>query len=216
MSILVKIRSIKTNFIDFLKSPKDYKYLNVANLEKLKDVLALVLLELAMIIPIGLLIYLLEVFKIISPPDHLLEDSFKDMSFIELFFYAVILAPFLEEIMFRGFIVLKRFYPLLFFIEVMASLGKRKFILLRRVKRLWGHIFPAMVVASSLFFGYVHVFNYQGQVDSLLVPLLIAPQVVSGFFLVYARVRYGLAWSMIAHAATNLILLILQFTIPLE
>lgn len=216
VSSIIQIKAAKSSLIDFLRSLDDSKYLNISNEDKFRDIISLVALELGVIIPLGLLIFWLDEYGVITLPDHVLDDSFESMSFLELFFYGVLLAPFLEELIFRGFIVFRRCYPLLLFIDLMTSLGKDKFAVLRRVRRAWDHLFPAFVVASSLLFGYVHIFNYRGDFSMALVPLLVAPQVVSGFFLAFARVRYGLVWSMILHATTNLILLILEYIVPLD
>ena len=104
MNLIIQIKTVKSELIDFLKSFDDYKYPGISNEQKYKDVLSLVALEPGVIIPPGLFIYLLEKPEVITLPDHILEDSFESMSFFELFFYGVLLAPFLEELIFRGFI----------------------------------------------------------------------------------------------------------------
>lgn len=105
--------------------------------------------------------------------------------------YAVVLAPVLEETLFRG--------PLYFF---------------RRPG-----LFPWAFYAFTAAFGLLHAFNFPGWKQHwALLPLLIAPQCATGVFLGFLRVRFGLPWSMGLHALYNLVLLgpafYMQFSQP--
>jgi hypothetical protein len=92
-----------------------------------------------------------------------------------------VIAPVIEELLFRG--------PLVFF---------------------RGHAyFKYFFYASALLFGLVHIFNFEGSPHLLyMAPLLVAPQLLMGFFLGYIRIKLGLRWSILLHAAHNTILLI--------
>jgi hypothetical protein len=105
--------------------------------------------------------------------------------------YAVVLAPVLEEGLFRA--------PLYFF---------------RRPG-----LFPWAFYGFTTAFGLLHAFNFPAWRENwALLPLLIAPQCATGVFLGFIRVRFGLPWSMGLHALYNLILLgpalYLQFSQP--
>ena len=94
--------------------------------------------------------------------------------------YAVVLAPVLEEALFRG--------PLYFF---------------RRPA-----FFPWAFYLLTTAFALLHAFNFPGWKEHwALLPLLIAPQWVTGVFLGFLRVRFSLPWSIGLHALYNLILL---------
>lgn len=107
---------------------------------------------------------------------------------------AVILAPVLEELFFRG--------PLLFFKE--------------------SSHFKYAYYASILIFGFYHITNFElTKTTLLLAPLLVAPQLSVALFLGYTRIRFGLLWAMVLHACYNLIFIgpvvVLQLlNIPIE
>lgn len=94
--------------------------------------------------------------------------------------YAIVIAPVLEEALFRG--------PLYFF---------------RRPG-----LFPRAFYGFTIAFGLLHAFNFPGWRQFwTLLPLLIAPQCATGVFLGFIRVRFGLVWSIGLHALYNLFLL---------
>ncbi len=93
---------------------------------------------------------------------------------------AVVLAPVLEELFFRG--------PLVFFKK--SSFFKYIFYLF------------------TLVFGFYHITNFQLSTTTLLLsPLLVAPQLGVGVFLGFVRVRFGLVWAIALHALYNLVLI---------
>lgn len=72
------------------------------------------------------------------------------------------------------------------------------------------------------FFGLIHIGNFP-EIDGFywLIPILVAPQISAGIFLGYIRTKLGLLWSILLHAAHNLILvgpfIIMKFLgIPFE
>jgi len=91
------------------------------------------------------------------------------------------------------------------------------FVLLRiePVKRLaasiWFDHFRSVLYLSCFAFGLVHLFNYRftslTAATLLLAPLLVLPQIISGFILAFTRMRFGLIWCIALHAAHNLVLL---------
>lgn len=112
---------------------------------------------------------------------HASQELMDSYSPLVIFFLVVIMAPLLEEILFRG--------PLIFFKE--------------------HRYFRFFFYASALLFGAVHFFNFEFSPQTLyMAPLLVAPQIIMGFFLGYIRVKLGLRWSIILHATHNGILLL--------
>ncbi|WP_394748691.1 CPBP family intramembrane glutamic endopeptidase [Spongiimicrobium salis] len=113
--------------------------------------------------------------------DHASESLMDSYSPLIIFFLIVIAAPLLEELFFRG--------PLIFF-------------------KHHPH-FRFYFYASAILFGFVHFFNFEFSLPALLMaPLLVAPQLIMGFFLGYIRVKLGLRWSILLHASHNGILMI--------
>ncbi|MGB5370664.1 MAG: CPBP family intramembrane glutamic endopeptidase, partial [Flavobacteriaceae bacterium] len=96
-----------------------------------------------------------------------------------LLFAAILLAPIMEEFIFRG--------PLVFL------KGRRGF--------------PYAFYLVTLIFGFVHLANFELNATILMLsPLLVAPQLCVGLILGFIRVRFGLLWSIGLHACYNLIL----------
>tara|TARA_R110002167_G_scaffold41832_6_gene127686 strand:+ start:177 stop:734 length:558 start_codon:yes stop_codon:yes gene_type:complete len=111
---------------------------------------------------------------------HAVNDFIEQYSPWVLLFIAVVLAPVLEELCFRG--------PLIFF----------------RRSPFFGWIFYVF----TLVFGFYHLTNFDVTPTTLLFsPLLVAPQLSVGVFLGFIRVRFGLLWGMALHAMYNLILI---------
>lgn len=126
--------------------------------------------------------------------EHASEKLFSEFSLPVIFLIVVILAPVIEELLFRG--------PLILF----------------RDNRYFAFYF----YASALLFGAIHIANFESNEQVFwLAPLLVAPQIILGFFLGYIRIKLGLGYAMLLHAAHNAILLgpvlILELlNIPLE
>lgn len=112
---------------------------------------------------------------------HAVDDFFERYSLLLVLLGAVIVAPVLEELIFRA--------PL--------SLFKQK------------RTFPLIFYAFTLTFGFYHITNFEmRQTTILLAPVLVAPQLVVGTILGYIRIRFGLVWAIALHACYNLILVV--------
>lgn len=111
--------------------------------------------------------------------EHAFDQLLEEYPIALIGFLLVVVAPVLEELIFRA--------PLLFF------RGSRYFKLL--------------FYGAAVSFGAVHLSNFPNISEIwFLAPLLISPQVVLGLFLGYIRVRFGLAWAMAFHGVYNGIL----------
>jgi len=125
---------------------------------------------------------------------HAIDDLFENNSAIVIFLLAVLVAPFLEELLFRG--------PLLFFKS--------------------SKYFSIVFYLFTFTFGFIHITNFELTTQVwLLAPILVAPQISVGFLLGFIRIKFGLIWSMAMHAIYNLILIfplmLLNFLdIPIE
>jgi len=125
---------------------------------------------------------------------HAMDELFEKYSAIGIFFFAVIVAPLLEELLFRG--------PIVWFKN--------------------SKYFKTIFYLIALFFGYIHITNFEISTTVLLLsPILVAPQISLGLLLGMIRIKFGLLWSMAMHAFYNFILaspliLIKLLDIPLE
>ena len=110
---------------------------------------------------------------------------------------SIILAPVLEEIGFR--LILRRNFPIKYIFN----------------QKLWDKIFPFLVYASSVIFGFVHLTNYtnDGFWFYVFSPIIITSQLIGGFVIVFIRVRYNLFYGTLYHALWNMLMtFIMLFT----
>ena len=77
----------------------------------------------------------------------------------------------------------------------------------RFASKIWRDHFRSVLYVSCFAFGLFHISNYRFSSFSaetlLLAPLLVLPQLIGGFILAFARMRLGMIWCIVLHAATN-------------
>ena len=158
----------------FAKQPVYMRDANTSITHKLRTFVKLLVLALCASI------ILLIIASVVENIFHL-DDLFENYTVMMIFFLAVIIAPFFEELFFRG--------PLVFF-------KNSKF-------------FKIAFYLFTVLFGFMHISNFEMTKQVLLFsPLLVAPQISVGFLLGYIRVRFGLIWSMALHACYNMVLIV--------
>jgi hypothetical protein len=83
----------------------------------------------------------------------------------------------------------------------------------RLTRNIWIDYFRPILYVSCFAFGLVHLFNYRftslTAATLLLAPLLVSPQIISGFVFAFARMRLGLIWCIVLHSAHNLVVLLI-------
>ena len=148
--------------------------------EKNRIFLKLVLITICFSIILGMLMQGVITLVGFDSENHAVIEMFNSYSAAMIFFLAVIIAPLLEELIFR------------------APLG------LFKKSEYFKHAF----YISVLLFGLIHIGNFQ-DIEGYywLIPILVAPQISAGIFLGFIRTKLGLLWSMLLHAVHNLILL---------
>ena len=163
---------------------------------------------------------------------HKMTQMLEEYSLIVIFALSVILAPVIEEIIFRGFLR----YPLSVVGIVLSGLigiaGYLKYInsiswivfgiiaaasimlsfilynnatLISKLEFYFKKYFGVAFYASVVLFAYLHITNFNEVAYWYLTPLLVLPQFVLGLFLGYVRVRNNLWASMYVHALNNLV-----------
>ncbi len=166
----------------FVRKPSYAPYSNIPLRLKGKIFLNVLGWNFAFGIGLALLSHGVASFLNIDIGDHKTEDLFEKYSFFIIFILMVIIAPIVEEIIFRG--------PLIFFKK--------------------SSYFPWVYYFSCLLFGLVHLGNFDNANDLLwLAPILVAPQIVMGFFLGFLRVRLGLTYAILMHMSHNGIIFLL-------
>lgn len=179
--------------LEFLQYPKNEK-LQLTNEER-NNLFAYLLVSMVFFsIILGLLIGGISVLFQLNFGDHAVDGLFKKYTPLTILLLAVVVAPIVEELIFRA--------PLTAFKNPTH--------------------FKYAYYTSIILFGVLHITNYgalEGQYWAL--PILVSPQLSAGVFLGYTRTKLGLLWSILLHAAHNLVLIApilvyLFLEIPLE
>jgi len=124
----------------------------------------------------------LEQLGLFSMEEHAMSKMFEEFTPMLIVFAAVVMAPVLEELIFRA--------PITLFCKYKTN-------------------FRWIFYGFAIVFGYVHITNYELTTNVLLIsPILVAPQIILGLFLGMVRVKFGLLYSILFHAVYNAILVI--------
>ena len=146
---------------------------------RIKAITQLMIWALGIGVVLGLLMGILGQLGPWELDEHAFDQLLEEYPIPLIGFLLVVVAPVLEELIFRA--------PLWFF------RGSRHF--------------KIVCYGAAVSFGAVHLSNFPNISEIwFLAPLLISPQVVLGLFLGYIRVRFGLAWAMAFHGVYNGIL----------
>lgn len=175
-------------------------------------------------------------FKLIPDPGPNVLDS-KTMPYWAFVFAAVLVAPVMEELIFRA--QLRRFTGMIFFISFICGtlltaathtswaflicpfIFAILFIIYRftlagsmlRKFRFWERVFPWHFHLTAVCFALVHLSNYERGIALLPLGILYTlPQLAIGLVLGFARMNYGLKYSMALHAMYNLTFAIVLFS----
>lgn len=172
------------NIINYIKNPvlekdqnKDFNY-------RIKEFINILGISLITGFIIALIIGMLTSKGVLTIDNHAMEDIMDQFPLSFVFFITVVIAPILEELLFRA--------PL--------TLFKKK------------NTFRIAFYSITLLFGLVHISNYELTTRILIfTPILVSPQILLGFYLGYLRVRFGLLWAIALHACFNGILMSFEF-----
>jgi hypothetical protein len=152
-----------------------------------------------------------------------------DGQLMKLFIYAGILVPVVEETIFRLPLKIKPIYisisaslliaTVTFKIigNIVMTIGAVTFVFLsvylvfvhhsEYLKKFWMNNFTIIYLISSLTFGLIHSmnFDYDQLWQYFLIPILVFPQLVIGFYFGFIRMYYknGFLICILIHALTN-------------
>ncbi|PVY44092.1 CPBP family glutamic-type intramembrane protease [Pontibacter virosus] len=83
------------------------------------------------------------------------------------------------------------------------------------LKKVWGKVYGVFFYFMALGFGLIHIANFTdfdyASAAVLLIPILVAPQVIGGMLMGYMRVKHGFRWGYFMHAGHNALLFGLAF-----
>lgn len=78
-------------------------------------------------------------------------------------------------------------------------------------EKVWCKAYGVFFYFLALAFGLMHIINFTGfdyaSAAVLLIPILVAPQIVAGMLLGYMRVKHGFRWGFYLHAIHNALFL---------
>ena len=163
-------------FLAFVKNPNDFDYPSLTPREKVSNTL-IYFSRISFFggLTLGLIAVLLAEVGLINMP----ENKF-DYGYVVFLLGGVIVAPILEECIFRGFL---------------SSIKNKK-------------SFKWFYYISSVLFGLVHVFNYENSEDFIYTFWLVtSAQIFIGLLFGYLRVTYGLWYAILLHAVHNFVIL---------
>lgn len=233
------MRESLSSFWIFIKHPVSVK-LSTNSSKLKKDFLWLLLLGLAFDALVIGLIYILEELALIRKYEGF--DLLKEFGKIGGLIAVLILAPVIEECIFRWHLRLKYasiylavagvviilgefFDNAIFIVSAFINCFIIAMVIVNKIKaksqtlrfKLWNRLFPFNFYISTLFFATAHIGNYVGlTVKDLAFILYIMPPLIGGLMLGYVRVTYGLKYSILFHFVhnCNCIAMLILLTFP--
>ncbi len=165
----------------FLKNPV-YKEDENTNLDyRLSLGVRILVLGLGVSILLVLITATIESFFNLELGKHAINELVATKPIWHILLLGVVIAPFFEELIFRGPLALFKNSP----------------------------YFKQLFYGLAIIFGLIHISNFETTTATLiLIPLLVAPQIWIGILFGYIRIRFGLAWAMGLHSTHNLVLFI--------
>lgn len=162
--------------INYIKNPVLEEDPNTDFKYRLKKLLHLLVFCLATGLLLTPVFILIQELGLVNMEEHTMEYLIIKFSKPYIFFFVVIVFPFFEELIFRA--------PLTLF----------------KNPKVFKRAFYTLVTL----FGLMHLPNYNLTTNVLLLtPILVAPQIISGSYFAFIRVRFGLIWSMALHGFYN-------------
>lgn len=207
ISLIRPLKIVFNDFIAFLKSPGEESTPDRSASSKLKHIALLYLIELPVILAFIAILSLLKHYKLFDIGKHMGDDLLFKFSYGAILFLAVIVAPLIEETLFRLPLRYHRNYVLrliVWCISITGLVGKVK--LKQSVQRFWKTSFAWFFYGMAITFALIHMTNYANAKSLiLLAPLLTITQLFGGLIMGYIRVKLGFMWGVTYHAAHNFI-----------
>ncbi len=171
--------------------------------------LIFILIDVLLIIPSVLLIFLIQEVSNLDLDNHAVSDLTNKFGLFLLILLGGIISPLIEEIIFRLPLNYKRNY---LFKIVGIVIGKKT------VKNFWFKYYTVFFYLFIIAFGAVHIFNYKDETLGILLlsPILVLPQIIGGTVMAYLRMNLGFFWSFLQHAIFNSVLMLIAFYTNIE
>jgi len=190
--------TLKDLFV-FLKNPKDEQDIDQSKQNKVKKLFSLLVIDIPIMVLLSILINYFAKLGWVEIENHQVKLLLDLAPVWLVFLLAVIIIPFIEEIIFRLFLRFRRNY----FLQIIISIfPKTKTPILG----FWKNKFSFVFYLSAIFFALIHTTNFGSNNPIFyLIPILVLPQFIMGLFLGYLRVRYNFMLGYLMHVIHNAI-----------
>ncbi len=184
------MKALISNLIIWIKKPDDI-VLEINLKDKLILFVKLFFLDILIGVMFMILLYWIH-FYIVKLDDPLLDDS----PFM-IFLLAVVIAPLIEELVFRLPLKYERNY----FAQILDTYFNDW------IKDRWGCIFKYFLYFMVLAFGLIHLsnFNNNESIFYILGPIIVGSQLVGGLLISYVRIKLGFLWGVLQHSLFNFV-----------
>jgi membrane protease YdiL (CAAX protease family) len=202
-------KAIQTELIEFFKAPKEIDQSDDGFGVKLNFWFKILAIDFLFSFVITVIMSIASELGLFDAENHEVMEMMKSMTPIGFMFTAVILLPFIEEVIFRLPLRYKSNIILRGVEWFSVIFGKNVKMEVRSAfESIYAKYFKILFYTSAIFFALLHIMNYQFSFSVLLLfPLLILPQLLFGMFGGFVRLKLGFFWGASLHFAHNLIFL---------
>lgn len=196
------LKTIKNTLKDlfvFLKNPKDEQDIDQSKQKKLKRLFSLLVIDIPITVLLSMLINYFAKLGWVEIENHQVKLLLDLAPVWLVFLLAVIIIPFIEEIIFRFFLRFRRNY----FLQIIISIfPKTK----TPISGFWNKNYGYIFYLSAIAFALIHITNFGSNNPIFyLIPILVLPQFIIGLFIGYLRVHYNFMFGYLFHAIHNAI-----------
>lgn len=236
-------KAIQILFTFFLK-PEQELFLEQAISSKIKWLLFLLVFEMPLMFAAAFLQQLLAENGLLDAENHLVMEFMKDNSNTVIIIFLVLVGPFIEELIFRLPLRLKKAYFIPFILIILSYAGSLIFKKLNLSLAVSIPLFIAITAflifyifnrkmaekrvailatnyslyfySVTVLFALFHLSNYKYTPNLLLfAPIVVLPQFICGFLFGFIRIKQGFIWSFFFHALHNAVFVLPVLLLPL-
>lgn len=205
-----EVRTALKDWLAFLRHPTREHYVGFTGRQKFTRFFAIFVLDLGLTLLSFGGIAIVTALEIVDLEQHAVAEALKDMPPAVIFVMAVFLAPFVEELFFRG--------PISFFTRPM-QIAEVPVTTTNLAIETPTDVPPSQIPEPTksgfvflfwflcLAFAYMHIFNYTDRTTALWLvsPLLVLPQFVIGTLCAYLGVRFNWGFAVLLHLCHNML-----------
>ena len=186
--MLNTIKNTLKDLFVFLKNPKDEQDIDQSKQKKLKRLFSLLVIDIPITVLLSMLINYFAKLGWVEIENHQVKLLLDLAPVWLVFLLAVIIIPFIEEIIFLQIII--------------SIFPKTK----TPISGFWNKNYGYIFYLSAIVFALIHITNFGSNNPIFyLIPILVLPQFIIGLFIGYLRVHYNFMLGYLFHAIHNAI-----------